>query len=433
MSATMSHLNLGNILDPRENDEATGFSFHILGGAFVLILSYTLSISIYNLYFHPLASYKGPFLARSTLIWRIWHSLHGRIHIAIDEAHKKYGPVFRVSPNELSFASVNSWKDIYGHAIGQQKTLVKSEFYDMYGSGFKSLCIGSERDPQRHRKMKQSLSAAFATKALRDQELEVAEHVDLFVQKLGEKGRSGGLNMTKWRLASKPIRKDFMTALVGKVESGEIEKEEATAHASTLVIAGGETVATFLAATTYFLLRPENLAVWERLCQEIRGRFTSYEEITATSAQQLPYLQAVISEGLRIYPPGSQGFPRISPGTHIDGHWVPQGAEVYTSAYTVTHDDKYFPDPYVFQPERWLESQSANVKEASQPFSLGPRGCLGQNFAMMEINQILAKMIFKYDWKHINTEVDWLGESHCHIMWWKPELQVEFHERKSTL
>jgi cytochrome P450 len=110
------------------------------------------------------------------------------------------GPVFRVSPNELSFASVNSWKDIYGHNIGQKQTLIKSEFYDMYGSGFESLCIGSERNPQKHRKMKQSLSAAFATKALREQETVVANRVDAFVSRIGQDGKpgSGGLNMTKW-------------------------------------------------------------------------------------------------------------------------------------------------------------------------------------------------------------------------------------------
>ncbi|KAI9168061.1 putative cytochrome P450 [Paramyrothecium foliicola] len=473
---------------------------------------YTVGTVLYNLYFHPLASYNGPFLARSTLLWRLWHSLRGRIHLAIDEGHKKYGPVFRVSPNELSFASVNSWKDIYGHNVGQKQTLVKSEFYDMYGAGFDSLCIGSERDPQKHRRMKQSLSAAFATKALREQEAVVSSRVDAFVERIGQDGKhgSGGLNMTKWyemlafdilgemafgesfdciengkphfwqelildhlflitiadnlrrfplvptisrllfpflssiknkhtgytrakverRLATEGTRKDFMSNLISKVQSGEIEKEEMTAHASTLVIAGGETVATFLAATTYFLLSKNN-GSWEKLCREIRGRYSSYDEITTTSAQQLQYLQAVISEGLRIYPPGSQGFPRVSPGTHVDGHWVPQGSEVYTSAFTVTHDEKYFPKPYEFQPERWLDPDSKSVKEASQPFSLGPRGCLGQNFAMMEINQILAKMIFKYDLKLVNKDFDWIKDSQCHVMWWKPELMVEFHERET--
>lgn len=58
------------------------------------------------------------------------------------------GPIFRVSPNELSFASATSWKSIYGHPGAGKPTLIKSEFYNMYGSGFDSLCIGSERDPK---------------------------------------------------------------------------------------------------------------------------------------------------------------------------------------------------------------------------------------------------------------------------------------------
>ncbi len=88
-------------------------------------------------------------------------------------------------------------------------------------------------------------------------------------------------------------------------------------------IAGGETVATFLAATTYYLLRTPG--VIRKLEHEIRGRWTSSKDIDATSALQLPYLQAVIHEGLRIYPPGSQGLPRICPGATIDGTWVPPG------------------------------------------------------------------------------------------------------------
>ena len=90
-------------------------------------------------------------------------------------------------------------------------------------------------------------------------------------------------------------------------------------------IAGGETTSTFLAATTYYLL--QNAPVYAKLQAEIRNAFTDYASITAAAAQRLPYLQAVISEGLRMYPPGSQGFPRLSPapGTTVAGHWIPEG------------------------------------------------------------------------------------------------------------
>ena len=93
-------------------------------------------------------------------------------------------------------------------------------------------------------------------------------------------------------------------------------------------IAGGETVATFLAATTYYLVKDGPTTAYRKLCEEIRERYKSEAEIDASSAQQLLYLQAVINEGLRIYPPGSQGFPRLSPGQVIDGHWVPKGVSL---------------------------------------------------------------------------------------------------------
>ncbi|KAL8737125.1 MAG: hypothetical protein Q9181_001996 [Wetmoreana brouardii] len=178
------------------------------------------------------------------------------------------------------------------------------------------------------------------------------------------------------RLNSRVSRKDFMSMLVEKVENGELEREEMTAHASTLAITGGETVSTFLGAVTYYLTtHPDCL---RKLQEDKRTRYGQYDEINATTAQQLPYLQAVISEGLRTYPSGSQGFPRVSPGAVIADHWVPKGAEVYTSAWTLTHHERNFQEPFSFKPGRWLDPANTDVKEASQPFSLGPRGCLGR-------------------------------------------------------
>jgi len=88
-------------------------------------------------------------------------------------------------------------------------------------------------------------------------------------------------------------------------------------------IAGGETVAAFLAAVTFYLCKSP--ATLRNLQQEIRSHFPIYASITSSKALQLPYLQAVISEGLRIYPPSPQGLPRVSPGAVVDGFWVPKG------------------------------------------------------------------------------------------------------------
>lgn len=108
------------------------------------------------------------------------------------------GSVFRVSPNELSFASVKSWKAIYGPWPGASPFL-KTEFYEMYGSGFDSRCIGSERDPAQHNRMKRSLAGGFSNKALLEQEEIVQGCVDKFIEKIADAAAGPqGLNMTDW-------------------------------------------------------------------------------------------------------------------------------------------------------------------------------------------------------------------------------------------
>lgn len=116
----------------------------------------------------------------------------------------------------------------------------------------------------------------------------------------------------------------------------------------------------------------------KRLENEVRSRFADHNAIDSQSALQLPYLQAVINEALRIHPSGAHGFPRISLGMMIDGHWVPKDTEVYTSTWSVSHSAKYFSEPDKFIPERWIDPDSKDVKEASQPFSLGYRACIGR-------------------------------------------------------
>ncbi|MCJ1457139.1 hypothetical protein MMC28_007506 [Mycoblastus sanguinarius] len=217
------------------------------------------------------------------------------------------------------------------------------------------------------------------------------------------------------RLTSDSHRKDFLTTLVEKVEGGEVSQEELVAHTSTLVLAGGETVSTFLAATTYFLCQKP--AALQSFRTEIRGHFKSYNDIDAVSTMQLPFLQAVIQEGLRMYPPGSQGFPRLSPGALVDGVWIPAGAEVYSSAWTITHSPSNFHHPDAFLPSRWLDPTSTDIKEASQPFSLGPRGCIGR----------------KFDLQLLDPNLDWEGQSRIHVQWWKPALRVRFEQASKAV
>ena len=112
------------------------------------------------------------------------------------------GTVIRVSPNELSFSSVASWKDIYGFKSEAQgkETHIKSDFYQMYASGYQKLCIGSEPDPKKHSVMKKDLSEAFSTRALLAQERIIHDSVDEFLVKIDSipEVAEKGLDLTKW-------------------------------------------------------------------------------------------------------------------------------------------------------------------------------------------------------------------------------------------
>jgi hypothetical protein len=114
--------------------------------------------------------------------------------------HEKYGPVVRIAPNELSFNTAASWKDIYGYRIGH-KPLCKSSFYD--GSAFvESMGVRSlvnTRDPKDHGRMRRYLSNAFSEKSMREQETLIAKEVDMFVEQLGKAGRGqDGTDLHVW-------------------------------------------------------------------------------------------------------------------------------------------------------------------------------------------------------------------------------------------
>lgn len=71
-------------------------------------------IVVYNLFFHPLKDYPGPWYAGATRLWYIFKGLRGYHKYAIKDLHERYGLVVRVAPDEISYIHPNAWNDIYG-------------------------------------------------------------------------------------------------------------------------------------------------------------------------------------------------------------------------------------------------------------------------------------------------------------------------------
>lgn len=116
---------------------------------------------------------------------------------------------------------------------------------------------------------------------------------------------------------------DVWDLVLGQEEENRLSRGEMDSNAALFMIAGTETTATLLSGLTYFLLKdPEKI---KNLSNEIRGTFANSEDITMEAIAGLPYLNACIKEGLRLYPPVATGLPRITPpqGCTICGEYIP--------------------------------------------------------------------------------------------------------------
>ncbi|KAM5377491.1 hypothetical protein ACJZ2D_004860 [Fusarium nematophilum] len=227
----------------------------------------------------------------------------------------------------------------------------------------------------------------------------------------------------KNRIETKTDRKDFMSYLLdAEDEDGLVNENFLIVTASTFVVAGSETTATALAGITYWLLKTP--AALEKLLAEVQGRFDSYQQIRPDTVQDLPYLNACIKEGMRLFPPAPQGLPRVSPGAVVSDVYVPAGTEVYSQPIVMNRDPQFFHQPDEFVPERWL-TKTDNL-EASQPFLIGPRACIGRNLAYIEMRLLLAKLVFSFEMELVDQNLDWDRDTKTVTFWEKPDLRVQF-------
>ncbi|KAI8716802.1 hypothetical protein NCS52_00974600 [Fusarium sp. LHS14.1] len=459
-----------------------------IAGSVVLVLC-TLTLVIYRLFFHPLAKYPGPKLAACTELWFVRSWTGGYRPFVMRQVHEKYGDVVRVASNELSFRSSTAHKDICSQAPKGKAPFLKSKVFYNVGPSIKHPDIVFTRDPEDHRVQRKALSHAFNSKGLREAKDTIQEHTRLFVEQISKNAGPGtkGVDVTSvynwltfdvigvltfgesfesvssWQssvwvtlLLNMAKHMTFLPAAerlsipsfaLGAVMPSDVSKNAAyhdklteekiskrigliksnDQQAKLLMLAGSEMTATFLAMVTYLLLK--NPVSMQKLQNEVRSAFSSAGEITGDSTNNLSYLQAVVEEGLRMLPPSPIGLPRVCPGATIDGHFVPVGTDVSVDAYVLGHDNRYFPEPDEFRPERWIGDDTGNEKDASRPFSFGPRACLGINLAYLEARIVVAHMVYAYDWELVNKNLDWFKEVRLWTLWEKPELYVRFHLR----
>lgn len=180
----------------------------------------------------------------------------------------------------------------------------------------------------------------------------------------------------------------------GELPQSERSVERLAKEAQTLLGAGtASTSRTIGFASYYILYRPDT--VGKRLKEELGETMKQWPRRTPTWAalEQLPYLQAIIKESLRLNYGVMHRLPRVSPDLPIQykQYTIPAGIPVGMSAYLMHSNPKVYDQPEESIPERWLETNvSQAMLKSFVPFSKGSRQCLGVNLAMAEMSLVLA-------------------------------------------
>lgn len=162
----------------------------------------------------------------------------------------------------------------------------------------------------------------------------------------------------------------------------------------TMLLAGHETTSLALSWTYYLLARhPER----ERQVTDEVDRVMGDRRPTFAHVDQLVWTRRVLEESLRLYPP-AWGFSRLALGDdEIGGYRVAKGSIVFLIPFVIHRRPKLWPDPERFDPDRFApERESARPRFAYIPFGGGPRGCIGNQFAMLEAQIIIAMIAQRY-------------------------------------
>ncbi|KIE00352.1 Cytochrome P450, partial [Metarhizium majus ARSEF 297] len=428
----------------------------------------------------PLRKLPGPTISLFTSLVLKWKEINAERTLYIHALHQRYGPVVRISPNEVSYTSWPALKEIY---CSGGSGYDKSDFYNLfriYGRRTMFTILNKADAWWQHAKRKRILADRYAnTNVMRSVSLDgIQARSRAFLHRCTQSGDSANDIFLPFHMAnhhqalhayacdcithhlfhpngsdcigtradedmmhqvaaddslqnrlishysptlyrvfagilslfvkprSVPLADNYVLetskrtdaasfTLMSRLEekSSDLDHIDMAAECLDHMVAGIDTTGDTLCFLMWELSRPRSLHLQRRLSEELRKNPNA-------GIDQLPFLDAVLCEGLRYYPAIPMSLPRLVPrgGRTIDGFHVPENTIVSCQAYSVHRvNTDVFPDPDAFHPDRWMAAAGdADRRRLLFAFSNGGRGCVGKHLAIAEMKTLLRDVYSRY-------------------------------------
>ncbi|XP_044047491.1 cytochrome P450 3A30-like [Siniperca chuatsi] len=197
---------------------------------------------------------------------------------------------------------------------------------------------------------------------------------------------------------------DILQHMINSQTANEPKKEnqnkgltdhEILSQVTMFLFAGYETSATTLVFLAYNLAR--NPEVMKHLQEEIDSTFPNKGPVQYEALIQMEYLDSVVSECLRLYPPVTRLERTAKETVKINGITIPKDMIVMTPVYALHRDSELWPEPEEFKPDRFSKQNKQSINPYTYlPFGIGPRNCLGTRFALVMIKLALVEVLQNY-------------------------------------
>jgi len=217
-------------------------------------------------------------------------------------------------------------------------------------------------------------------------------HLDAYVSQIIARRRAQGF-------AQGCATTDLLSRLIASGMRDELIRDQLL----TIFIAGHDTSTALLAWTLYLLAtHPDILAHTQAEVDLVVGA----EPPTQAHLRQLPYLERVIKESLRLYPPIHLGSRIAAADVAFRDYLIPAGTRVLYSIYLTHRDEKYWPAPTMFDPDRFAPAKADHRPAYTfLPFGAGPRNCIGAAFAQVEAKIVLVRLLQRFAFRYVGGDV----------------------------